>query len=359
MRNPWRRVFWLARRKRVVWASERGLWRRPSSVAEPHTLCAGPGAADPARRAGLWAARFVARLVGLLAPFALACRTEPRALLELHQELAVRLPTGIIPSGAVLSDDGAFILWSESSSWVAEYRSGTVATLCATRAVKPVAVAFRVGDSTVAVVSQTSDSSTLEVLAARSGSPCSVEYQMPAERGVVSAARCGPGWVLGVRGALGHGYLLGFDSLGRRQWAASDSSAGSPLDASRATMAPARGGVVASSMAPPFRSAHVDCTGHVSVRFRAEAPSASAPGIWVGLRTLELENCYLQVLADPRSDRRRLLAFSTDGRVLRERDLNVAFGLLASSPDGRRLLALRRTDVDEVVRYSVLGGCAP
>jgi len=337
-------------------ASESDLRRQPCSPCVScefqrslHTT-APRGSTRPRSAPHVW------RSLVLVSVLALGCRAEAGSVLELREASSLRLPLGVIPSGAVLADDGAFIVWSQESSWVAAYRNGTVATLCPGRAVKPVGAAFAAVDSSVQIVSQASDSAALEVLVSRGGSPCSVAYRMPAEEGVISVVPCGPGWVLGVRGAFGHGLLIGLDSFGRRQWTASDSTPGSPLDASRATMTAGRTGIVASSMLPPFRSAHVDCAGRVGGRFQAGASSAWAHGTSVGLRALELETGYLQVIADPRSDWRRLVVFDTTGRVLRGRDLNVAFGLLAGSPDGKRLIALRRTDVDEIVTYFVLGG---
>jgi hypothetical protein len=285
----------------------------------------------------------------------LGCREQPRALYRLQEESATRLPAGVVPSGATLGDDGAFVVWSRESSLVVVHRNGARATLCPGLSVHPVGAAFVAGDSTVEIMAATGDSSALDALVARGTSPCSVAYRVPDEGRVLSAARCGSGWVLGVQLPAGRGRLVGLDSAGRRRWTLSDSSTGSPLNASRSLMAAGRAGIVVSSLAHPFRSAHIDCAGRVQVLLEAEADATPARQAWVGLRALQLEEGYLQVLADPRSDRRRLVAFDRRGRVVRGVDLDVAFGLMASSPDGKFVLAYRRTDVDEVVRYRVLG----
>lgn len=294
-------------------------------------------------------------LVATCAMCTLACREQPRALIELHEEASVHLQANVVPSGAVLADNGAFVVWSQASSVVVAHRDGAAATLCPGRTARPVGAAFVAGDTTVEIMASTHDSAAVEVLVSRGESLCAVSYRVRDEGGVLSAVRCGPGWVVGKQLPAGRGGLVGLDSSGRRQWTLSDSSPGSPLNAPRAMMTAGRVGIVVSSIVPPFRTAHIDCAGRVQVRFQAEPDSASERGAWVGLRALQLERGYLQVLADPRGDRRFLVAFDQTGSVLRGRSLDVAFGLLASSPNGKYVLALRRTDVDEVVTYRVLG----
>jgi hypothetical protein len=73
--------------------------------------------------------------------------------------------------------------------------------------------------------------------------------------------------------------------------------------------------------------------------------------IWVGLPLLSLDEGYLRVSADSRSNRRRLDLWSSDGEYVRSRIVDTAMGLFASSPEHQLLLGLRNENGLEVVVY--------
>ncbi len=62
---------------------------------------------------------------------------------------------------------------------------------------------------------------------------------------------------------------------------------------------------------------------------------------WRSLRLLALDGAFLQVLVDPRSDRRRVLLLDGRGKLVRDREINVAIGFLDSHVPTRTLLAVR------------------
>jgi len=106
----------------------------------------------------------------------------------------------------------------------------------------------------------------------------------------------------------------------------------------------------------PFEWVALDTTGRVTLRARAIAITSGRSldttfVEWVGLPVVPLDRGFLQTLADPRSDRRILVLFGKHGQVLRQTGFGVPFGILAALPERRLLLALRRTDLTEIVTY--------
>jgi hypothetical protein len=58
------------------------------------------------------------------------------------------------------------------------------------------------------------------------------------------------------------------------------------------------------------------------------------------------------MFADPRSDLRVIAIFDDDGRLIRTRAFSVPFGVLATDPHTRTLIALRRLNGLELVVYA-------
>ena len=74
-------------------------------------------------------------------------------------------------------------------------------------------------------------------------------------------------------------------------------------------------------------------------------------GAWLGAGVFALDAGFLQVLADLESDRRHLILYDAAGARVRRYEMDVPFGILATAPSSRRLLAVRRTDRVELVTY--------
>ncbi|WKW12192.1 hypothetical protein Strain138_001474 [Pseudogemmatithrix spongiicola] len=117
-----------------------------------------------------------------------------------------------------------------------------------------------------------------------------------------------------------------------------------------------RGELVVSSSQNPFRVFLIDEAGdqsrtleppYAAVDVQRDTESAE----WVGLHTHSLGCGYIQVLADLRSDMRRLIVYDEDGSFLRESLVTVSLGILESDPVRKELIALRRFAHDEIVLY--------
>ncbi|MGQ0702015.1 MAG: hypothetical protein ACT4PM_02650 [Gemmatimonadales bacterium] len=82
---------------------------------------------------------------------------------------------------------------------------------------------------------------------------------------------------------------------------------------------------------------------------------SSIPGIresmalWYALPVVDLDQGYLQVLADLSSDKRRFSVFNDSGNIIRTRDVVAPIGIFTR--DARRLLGMRFTDAPEIVEY--------
>ncbi|MES2177602.1 MAG: hypothetical protein V4550_07020 [Gemmatimonadota bacterium] len=72
----------------------------------------------------------------------------------------------------------------------------------------------------------------------------------------------------------------------------------------------------------------------------------------LALPTIRLDRGFLQQLADPRSDLRAMLVFDDEGRKVRATMVDGALGFLGANIETRSLIALRTSDVRELVVYS-------
>lgn len=71
-----------------------------------------------------------------------------------------------------------------------------------------------------------------------------------------------------------------------------------------------------------------------------------------GLGIHALDDGFVQTIVDPQSDIRILVRYDSSGAVANLSNLNTAFGIAATDPDARKLLALRRTNGTEAVWYA-------
>jgi hypothetical protein len=129
-----------------------------------------------------------------------------------------------------------------------------------------------------------------------------------------------------------------------------------PLDREASFVTASSGRTMHASMIWPFEWVALDTAGTVVLESRAITRTTRALVDttyvdWVGLPVFQLDSGFLQTLADPRSDKRVLVLYDLDGRVVNRRAMNVAFGILTVSVHQRMLLALRRSDRNELVRY--------
>jgi hypothetical protein len=90
---------------------------------------------------------------------------------------------------------------------------------------------------------------------------------------------------------------------------------------------------------------------------RSSLASATSAGLqdslagWIGLGVLPLDTGYVLTVADPRSDERRIVLFDLEGRPVRTTSVRASWGAVAAIPKEHQLLAVRRTNVLELVVY--------
>lgn len=115
-------------------------------------------------------------------------------------------------------------------------------------------------------------------------------------------------------------------------------------------------GIIASLSWPPHQSFVLSAGGEI---LQVLIPD---PGValWndehdattrLSLGVVAIDKGFLQVLADPGSDRRRLILFDVAGRQVRSRLLQAPWGLAGMLKSQSRLLALREMNPPEVVVY--------
>ena len=139
---------------------------------------------------------------------------------------------------------------------------------------------------------------------------------------------------------------------GETDW--TDTVPGVAGDASDDWVSISEKGTLVSSRRFPFSWSLGDDAGSgAAVAGRIPAADAGLyEGAWLGAGVFALDAGFLQVLADLESDRRHLILYDASGARVRRYEMDVAFGILATSPGSRRLLAVRRTDRVELVTYS-------
>lgn len=178
-----------------------------------------------------------------------------------------------------------------------------------------------------------------------------------------AAAGTGGEWIVSFEGNQ-HLLLVGFSGAGREEWRSADfqDSTGG-WGPGRVLLKHAAGAVVVAGMGEPFpwvqigsRRAGVRTAGSVAV---GEGPLFGLGAVealrgWVGLGVFPVyDGGFLQILADPRSDRRRLVMYDRLGTGRRVTTLRAAFGGLGVDHTGRWLATVLRTDSLEVVVYRV------
>ena len=81
------------------------------------------------------------------------------------------------------------------------------------------------------------------------------------------------------------------------------------------------------------------------------AQNLSVEGRWVALPALEVEDGFLQMLADLTSDHRVLVLYDRNGELVNAVPIEAPIGLAASNVESRTLMAVRRLNRMELVCY--------
>jgi len=292
----------------------------------------------------------------------LACAPADAKRRELSEKAAFTLPEYFDVSGGAIAPTGALLLWSRRRTElliIDEQGSQRVVDVGSNEA--PLAAAF------------VDNGVHLEVLFVPSGRVVRTDFSghIIAERllgqwldsmVVNSAARTNVGWVTAGQDMAGN--LVVAREAGVRgpqilkYLAFADYASTLPDTFARlaADLVAWQDKAIASLWWPPFESYIVGEAKGSTMRLRPR-PSArssdtdSSNSLLIARMALPIEHGFLQVLVDLKSDWRELVLFDDKGAELRRASINVAMGYVASAPERRELLAVRRGNQVEAVVY--------
>lgn len=265
--------------------------------------------------------------------------------LELVEQRAIRLPDGVTLTQGELGDGGSILLWGPADVWI--LREGALQPVCDSPIPHALAghttgerqVEVIVGSPSLGLISSTSDGCHFTRL----------EWGATVLRAAVYAG----------------GGRLGVDERGRVLDIASDGSirardhhsttvthlAQAASDTLPLWMAPASDGFVIGMRAPSFVWLHASLDDEEVVANPLQSDSVRSIGAGVSTGVVQVDDHYLQIIADLQSTTRRLLLFDDKGELVQESRIDVPFGVLAVNAQTRTLLVLRRTDLVELVLY--------
>jgi hypothetical protein len=284
-----------------------------------------------------------------------SCAQSPRdqTRLQLTEISALRLPPAFIPAGASIAASGALLYWNAGGVFVTGGHAGDVLAFCEPRSTHVVAAAFVSADSIVELI----DASGPSLVHISLSGTCSQQTIGDSGVQVIAGSFEGGRWtVLFRHGPAGAEMMrIRFGESPKKLFDFLHSSR-TPFDLEAAYVTANSIGTLHASMSWPFEWATLDTTGIITRASRAveqdAKPSSDTTLVgWVGLPVLPIDDGFLQTLADPRSDHRVLVRYDQNGHIVRKAEMNVAFGILSTSPSQRLLLALRRSDRNEIVVY--------
>jgi hypothetical protein len=252
--------------------------------------------------------------------------------------------------GAQTSPSGAVVLWAGNQSYLIVENRGVQTTVRHDSLSSPIAAALVEGDTVIEVIDADSRAVFTVTLGGRITSKQTID-----EAFIIKQARHSPlGWML-LAQAPDSSLVVGRMHRGGGVQLFDNASIASLRSVH---MLPWNQGLILSSITADFDTWAFDVPeSAVARRFdpislpREAVGSESAASLWVSLPLVQLDRGFLRTISDLRSDRRLLVLYDEGGRVIRQQVLNVPFGVLAAAPDSRLLVAARRADHLEVVKY--------
>lgn len=268
----------------------------------------------------------------------------------LMEEAVMVLPDDFVLAGLGTGHRGDLLVWAEAPSRV--LRLSPTLTLEASwtlpDSLRPLAVSSR--------------ASGLEVVGAEppalhyfdaEGAPRG-ETALSIDGMLLSAARGTDGWYLLSESSAG---VVAVRHRGR---------AGYAVVPRYGALTPDEDGVWITATTYPFeaRLLHDDWSRGVTLRPPAEVLDSMRAAaeqrdltVWASLPLVVLDRRYVQTIADLEQDRRLIVVYDRAGTVLTSLAVDVPLGILAAAGH-RRVYAVRRTDVLEIVGYSYEWGDA-
>lgn len=279
--------------------------------------------------------------------------------LELREIASYSVPDSFRMTGATIGHSGAIAAWSARppTLWI---RRPHGPPHFERLGFTPLSMAFVRGDTLLEAV----DAHTGRIIGYRVSSGPAWEVSIPTPRHITAATRTNGAWFLGapVGDSLYEIYRrtrhAGSKLIARIISGLQDARD----DALSFQLSATRSGLLVTELAPPFKIRHLASDGHTLKMFGPDLPhnsheggaggGAGQPYAWVSLPTVSLGPAgFLQTLTNLRGEQRCVLHYDTTGVLLKRTEVNVPLGFVSSLSDKYRLLAVRHTDLVELVLY--------
>jgi len=263
------------------------------------------------------------------------------------------LPEGFLPASGSIADNGEFVLWDVRTAAV--YRSagaetGQLYPSPTDSSAYPVGAAVEQGSS-------------FQVLYGGLGKVIEIDVETGKRRvvldgisneGLIAAVRTDGDWItaqINDEGTLRVSSLVSEQQLLQRYDVSARTTALTPVSISASN-----GRLLAALRETPSDVIIVGGSGAITVRPPLDSllrvPAAGLRN-WVSISALWLGPFLVHSLADLQSDRRVLITYSETGAPISWKQLVTPIGLVAASPNGRLVLAVRNLGRAEAVRYAV------
>jgi hypothetical protein len=271
----------------------------------------------------------------------------------LEEIASVTLPNELAVLGGAVSDDGSVLLWSPRGVWLVPQRRSPVVHLCPHLELLPRYAAFSKLSGQVEIY----DSGSQRILGVDTENAChvSVLWTVGSDQSLVR--RTASRWIeIGPRSSTQLSVRV---QNGSNRETTISIPYRQPLrfgDAADYVTAPDGEATLVTEAWFPFRTFRVGIESDITValdpavQLDARTRYELLEG-WQSLRLIPLDGAFLQVIADPRSDKRRVLVLNERGRLLRASILDVAIGMLDANRSNGLLIAVRDVGHRELVYY--------
>jgi hypothetical protein len=294
--------------------------------------------------AGLWIAGRVAR--------------DQAPHLQLEEVASWTLPDSFELTGAFVSPADNTVAWAINQPYLLVEHGGVQRMVTSDSLVSPVGAALVQQDSLLEVV----DSGRRSMLRLTLAGAFVSEKALDLPWKVDDAVRARSAWLLAGRDGGGNGRVIAVADSGRTTpllTLPARQHEGTPL---ALQLSEAGDAVFATVLGDPRlvlrMSASQARSGRVLPRAEFGAPAlpddragAEDAALWISLGIHPLDRGFIRTFSDLRSDRRVLATYDRDGRLLRDSGIAVPMAVVATVPRRRVLLAARRTDRMELVKY--------
>jgi hypothetical protein len=278
-----------------------------------------------------------------------------RVSLHLDEVSAQTLPDSFEVNGAYLSPRGRGLYWTANRPDMILDGPGGLQVLETDSLIRPIAAVLTEQDTIVEVVDSGRRSFLRLTLAGRFVAERPLQLPWRAE----SAIHSDSGWILGGRDVAGNYRVVRIGRSGTRKRLITIPARGRGGPRISMTLSAAGSEVYASLVDSPHvvTRIHGSATTRDSTRRRFPPPllprgSRGEGPLWISLAVHQLDTGYIRTFSDLRSDNRVLAIYDAQGNLLRSSRLSVPLAILGTIPQERALLALRRTDRLELVRYT-------